>query len=182
MGAKGGKPAKDAPISDNFNKDKQGVLSEKELKRLADSRANAAKARAALAAKHVRLKAEREDPNYRPPVLSDAEIDDGKSPAQMLEDMRYVYRSVNGREKLKKLMKEDKQFVFMVKELMKIEAALLSAKIRAKEDPGAPANQMVFVVLKGLADEVKLQEQMGDVDMKQITGALNPDGGTYEGG
>jgi hypothetical protein len=30
--------------------------------------------------------------------------------------------------KLKKLMKEDKQFVFMVKELMKIEAALLSAK------------------------------------------------------
>jgi glycerol-3-phosphate cytidylyltransferase-like family protein len=184
MGKRGGKPSKDAPISDNFNRDKQGVLSARELHRAEVARANAAKGRAVLAAKWERERLERADPNYVPPVVkgADPELDDGKSPGQMLEDMRYVYRAVKGREKLKKLMREDKQFVVMVKELMKIESALLSAKIRVKEDT-ASANQMVFVVLKGLEDEGKIEGMKGGipgvVDVRQVAGMVNPDGSEY---
>ena len=104
---------------------------------------------------------------------------------QMLQDMRWVYRMLSGREKLQKLVNsDDRQFVFMVKELMKIEASLMAAKIRSKEDP-AQANQMVFVVLKGLEDEKPIRNMIADgkkdaIDMRQISHAMNPDGSEYE--
>jgi hypothetical protein len=112
------------------------------------------------------------------------DTDDEKSAYQMLQDMRWVYRTLKGRDKLKALVKgDDKQFVFMVKELMRIETALLSAKIRAKETPGDGGNRTVFVVLKGLEEEkpmMKLLSDSKDVDMQQVARAIKPDGSEYE--
>ena len=100
---------------------------------------------------------------------------------QMLEDMRWVYRTLRGRTKLKKLVKgDDRQFVFMVKELMKIESALLSAKIRKEGDVGGVGQQNFFVVLKGLEDEKKFEVLDKTVDMKQIQSAIDPNAELYE--
>lgn len=108
--------------------------------------------------------------------------EDEQSAYQMLLDMRYVYKKVDGRKKLKTLIaSDDKQFVFMVKELMKIEAQLMSAKIRAKEDLNGGAQQTVFVVLKGLEDTPKMLDVTpeDDVDHRQIAAALTPEGSEY---
>ena len=107
--------------------------------------------------------------------------EDEQSAYQMLQDMRYVYRKVKGRKKLAALIAaDDKQFVFMVKELMKIEAQLMSAKIRAKEDLNGSAQQTVFVVLKGLEDGPKVLDiGSGDIDHRQISAALTPEGSEY---
>jgi len=114
----------------------------------------------------------------------DIDEDDDRSSAQMLKDMRWVYRNVKGRSKLKLLVEDDdKQFVFMVKELMKIEASILAAKIR-KEGVGAEGgvNQNFFVVLKGLEEDKAILEQVDKtVDMKQIARAMNPDGTEFGG-
>ena len=104
---------------------------------------------------------------------------------QMLQDMRYVYRKVKGRKKLAELIEaDDKQFVFMVKELMKIESQLMSAKIIAREDLNGTAQQTVFVVLKGLEDGPQILDVTPgdeDIDHKQIAAALTPEGAEYEG-
>ena len=115
---------------------------------------------------------------------------DEPSAYQMLQDMRYVYRKVKGRKKLAELIEgDDKQFVFMVKELMKIESQLMSAKIRAREDLNGTAQQTVFVVLKGLEDDPRLTQPLLDVtpgeggdeeiDQRQIAAALTPEGSEY---
>ena len=109
--------------------------------------------------------------------------DDEQSAYQMLQDMRFVYRKVKGRKKLAELIAtDDKQFVFMVKELMKIEAQLMSAKIRAREDLSGTAQQTVFVVLKGLEDVPTILDITGEssIDHRQIASALTPEGGEYE--
>lgn len=109
------------------------------------------------------------------------EVDDIKSANQMLQDMRWVYREVKGRRKLLGLIRsDDKQFVVMVKELMKIETALLSAKIRKEGDTGGVGNQNFFVVLKGLDDSSVVKEVVDKtIDMKQIENALNPNAEEY---
>ena len=104
-----------------------------------------------------------------------------KSANQMLNDMRWIYRAVDGRKKLKKLVQDDdKQFVIMVKELMKIEASLLTAQIRKDGEIGGVGPQNFFVVLKGL-EEVSVKGVVDKtVDMKQIQEALNPNAQKYE--
>ena len=90
-----------------------------------------------------------------------------------------LYRKAQGRKKLLDLVDEDdKQFLFLVKELMKIEASILSAKIRKEGvGDGTGVNQNFFVVLKGLEEDKKILESISkDVDMKQISKAMNPDG------
>ena len=84
-------------------------------------------------------------------------------------------------------MDDDKEFKFMVKELLKIEASLMAAKIRKEGDTESPGSrqQNFFVVLKGLEEEKKLLSDAGvvdkTVDMKQIQRAINPDlGEVYE--
>lgn len=103
---------------------------------------------------------------------------------RMLQDMRWVYRMVDGRDKLLKLIKDDdRQFVNMVRELLKIESAIMTTKIRAKEGL-AEGQKTVFVILKGLEDEKKLGEVIdltSEVDTKQVAGVLNPDGSEYGG-
>lgn len=93
---------------------------------------------------------------------------DEKSAYEMLQDMRWVYRKVKGRKKLSELIEnDDKQFVFMVKELMKIESSLLNTRAKAKDEPN---DKMVFVVLKGL-EKPPVSE---DDESPRLSGVLNP--------
>jgi hypothetical protein len=153
---KKGAKSKSAAVTENFNPTKIGMDKEDELE---------ARRQAALDG-----------------VDLGQEAEDVRSAHQMLEDMRWVYRMVNGRDKLKKLVEgDDRQFVGLVRELMKIEAALMAAQIR-KEGPSVQDNRMVFVVLKGLEEEKKYTDIVDkDVDLKQIAAVMNPDGTEYGG-
>ena len=201
MGARGGQKPKDAPISEGFNPLKKGGMSLRELKKaerealvvkraLKTEQAKIELTVAKLTEKSVALSGELgekpEKPGREEPVLKDHEAEDEKSAYQMLSDLRYAYRNSKGagravgKKRLVELMEADPEFKFMVKELMKIESALLAAKIRTKET-GGDTNQMVFVVLKGLEDEKKFEADGGTLDVKQITRAMNPDGSEYGG-
>lgn len=197
MGAKGGRAPKDAPISDGFNPLKRGGMSLRELKKaeraaLVKKRAlQTEKAKIEMAVtKLTEKQAAVESELGEKPVVEEAppqnqDAADEKSAYQMLTDLRYAYRHSKGangavgKRRLVELMESDPEFKFMVKELMKIESALLAAKIRSDKGPDMQANQMVFVVLKGLEEEKKF-EQVGDVDIKQIARAMNPDGSEYD--
>lgn len=99
-----------------------------------------------------------------------------KEAFDMLADMRHVYSEVGGREKLEQMvMGDDKMFVGLAKDLMKVETALLTASIRKNDTGGGAGGQTVFVVLKGLEDEKRLSVQSGVVDLEQVQQALNPD-------
>jgi hypothetical protein len=130
-----------------------------------------------------------------PDVASDPEPtskEDEKSAHQMLQDLRYAYRNAvgvdgkRGKQRLKQLMENDADFKFAVKELLKIEASLLAAKIRkdgGNGESGGIRQQNFFVVLKGLEDGPKIIEaaQGASVDMKQVQRAINPEQGeVYE--
>ena len=203
----GGRPTKDAPITDNFNRQKAGKkLSQREinaLKQKAKRAAQLEKSRLEQAHKAqerelasiadqlakvgkrvgVDVGEEAVEIPVVPPDSDPQDADDLKSAYQMLQDMRWVYRNVHGRKKLKALVdSDDKQFVFMVKELMKIEASLMAARIRKNEEPSQTSQQNFFVVLKGLEDEKKYldvgkvdKDVVDTVDMKQIQRAINPD-------
>ena len=111
------------------------------------------------------------------PDLDDDEENDDKSAHKMLQDMRYVYRKANGRSKLLKLIKsDDRQFMALVKELMKIEAALMAAKI--KKDGDGNGGMSAFVVLKGLEDAAPVMSALlnipSTINLNQIDHALNP--------
>lgn len=200
--AKEGRKPKDKSITDNFNQKKLLGLSKKELaaaKKIAAAEAKKKKLAAELLrkeraeskrlekealklgleklAKENVAKAEDGEPPAGPPAPSDEENVDAAY--QMLQDMRWVYRKVKGRKKLKQLIDDDdKQFVFMVKELMKIESQMISAKIRSKEDPGG--NQTVFVVLKGLAEEKQYEVEDPLINMKQIQHVIQPEAGEFQ--
>jgi hypothetical protein len=174
---KEGRKSKDAEISDNFNTEKKIVPSAKDkLAALAEKRRLAREA-GLTRAQDIAHYGEEPKPVEATPLAGDDE--DSRSAYKMLQDMRWVYKDLKGREKLRELVEsDDRQFVFMVKELMKIEAALLAAKIRKTgEEEGKGVNQNFFVVLKGLESDKKILEMTDkDVDMKQISRALNPDG------
>ena len=176
---------KDKEIVDGFNVDKMNAMSPKALRAL-ERKVQVEKERLELDEKVEERRLLRLGLGGTVQVAPAGEVKeeaqgDDESAYQMLQDMRWVYRELKGREKLKKLVKgDDRQFVFMVKELMRIETALLAAKIRAKEEVGGRGGQMVFVVLKGLAEEEKVLKAMDNtIDMKQITNAMNPDGSEY---
>jgi len=176
MGKRGGYKPKDHVIADGFNENKKGKLSKEEL--AAAKRAGLAKGRAIIAARRAAAQGAKTD-KAGIPKDTPVEEDEANASMRMLADMRHVYKKLKGREKLEKLMKSDREFLFMIKELMKIESAQLTAKIRAKEGPEQD-NRMVFVVLKGLEEEKKFLDVTDkDVDLKQISSALNPDGSEY---
>lgn len=206
--AKGGRYRKDQGLVDGFNP--QGspmtareILAAKraakmEKIRLEQERIRNLEAAAKIKVKQIKDKisvAEMEmvkaidaipEPEPLPAPIENIDGDDEKSAHQMLADMRWVYRKVHGRKKLKELVEgDDKQFVSMVKELMKIEAALMTAKIRKDGDVGSNGGgvgqQNFFVVLKGLEEGLKNAVVIDkSVDMKQITRAMNPDENCYE--
>lgn len=101
-----------------------------------------------------------------------------KNAYQMLGDMRHAYRKGGGRTKLAQFTQsDDRNFVFLVKELMKIESALLSAKIRKENSTASGGNQQnFFVVIKGLEDEPQIAAAKGrnGIDFNQIQQAMDP--------
>ena len=192
--AKEGRKTKDREITEGFNQKKAGGMSQAKLDKIKAAAARAEKKKKAEAARLRKQKAEDKKremealkndvdaatgnlPAERPGGEGAEDPDaDAKAAYQMLQDMRWVYKEVKGRTKLKKLIKgDDKQFVFMVKELMKIEASLMAAKARAKDDGLGGSQQTVFVILKGL-DAIPIGVSDKDVDMKQVARAISPDG------
>lgn len=123
-------------------------------------------------------------PKKEKKVLTDAE-----SAYQMLQDLRHAYRTSvgqsgkRGRSRLVELMEADTEFKFMVKELMKIESALMSARVKKEEVSGVLNQRNFFVILKGLDDDRQILDSTQvdkTVDMKQISRAINPDENSYE--
>lgn len=123
----------------------------------------------------IRQKAKEGEPTED---VEDEELTDEKSAQEMINDMRWVYKQLKGRSKLKALMTGDKEFMAMVKELMKVEASILTNKLRAKD--GGNGRQGFFVVLKGLEKEKpieRLTEAMRDkkpINIKQVERAMDP--------
>lgn len=185
MGALGGYDAKDKELIDGFNPEKLGGLTKKEK-----ARANALRA-LEIGRKNreerlrvAKLEAEEkqraiEAGTYQPPP---EEKEDEILGSQMFQDMRFIYKKLNGRNKLEAWAKDDKNFMTLAKELMKQELALLTAKIRKGEGEGPNGqNQNFFVVLKGLEDtKIVAGAEDKTVDMKQIHHVLEPESGAYE--
>lgn len=204
----GGQP-KDKVLMDGFNTKKRNNLSQSLLRKAKLEKARQdnekRKAERDLQALEEQVKLARQAMGKKPKekVEDDSESDsnpanpedDVKSAYQMLQDMRWVYKNVKGRQRLKELCADDKQFLFMVKELMKIEAGLMSAKIKRNEDGEGGGQTTVFVVMKGLVDDIPAAPKskarvidVGDndgdgdqeVDFKQIEHMLNPESPPYE--
>ena len=173
---KTGRRSKDSSISDNFNLDKKGSLNKKALSRAAEIAKNQ---QIATEEKKLRAAEEEERKVEKENGTEARDRDHEKSALQMLADMRWVYRQVAGRKKLKDLMTSDAEFKFLVKELMRIEAAILSAQIR-KDGPKETGNQTTFVILQGLEDEKRFGvREITDTD-RQVSILLNPDGSESE--
>lgn len=204
---KGGKPVKGQSIVDGFNREKgvskADIMKAKREARLEKERQRSLKARQAeeLAIINNRLlKLGKQvglpigslpEPAVEPEPVAVDESDDTKSAQDMLQHMRYAYKhsvgptGKKGRARLVELMETDVEFKFAMKELLKIEAALLTAKIRKEggDGQGNGGQQNFFVVLKGLeADKSIVSAMQTDktVDMKQIQQAMNPEEGAYE--
>jgi len=177
----GGRPTKDAPISDAFNPVKK--LARQDIAAFRRERDAALRKEREEEALKSRAKAKVDDETSE----TEKDLDDEKSAYQMLQDLRYGYRNSvgpggkKGKQRLVELMESDTEFKFVVKELMKIESALMSAKARKNEEPGGVGQQNFFVILKGLEDEKKFLGAVDKtVDMKQISQAINPEENSYE--
>jgi hypothetical protein len=218
----GGRPSKDQEILDNFNHKKLGPKASRETIRKAERADRLAKERLAMERRKQQETLDKmkkdalrqiatvkkdlgiKDPETPVDNPVDSSMDtssespeptekeDEKSAHQMLQDLRYAYRTSvgvdgkKGKMRLKQLMENDADFKFAVKELLKIEASLLAAKIRKDGGDGETkgiGQQNFFVVLKGLEDGPKMLEAALDktVDLKQVSRAINPDQGeVYE--
>ncbi len=180
----GGRPYKDAEITDNFNH-------EKIQKEIPFRARNLLKARTAKAQK-IRQQEEDQDqetkpaPTPAPSVKNHNPKDDVAQAYQMLQDLRHAYRNAlgpngtRGRTRLLELMKTDPEFKSMVKELIKVETSLVAASIRKQGDgpTGGAGTQNFFVVLKGLEEEKNMLpcgQKDKTVDLKQIRDAIDPD-------
>lgn len=176
----GGRPVKGSEIVNNFSVKGKTTLSRKELKKVKASTKLCSVCRKHPAHSKGLCNTCYSKERTKGLKIADAnyeDLDNDKSSNQMLQDMRWVYRKIKGRDKLKKLIKDDdRQFVFMVKELMKIESALLTTKIRKEGGDSITTQKAVFVVLKGLEDEKQITEVLSssDVDIKKIQRAINP--------
>lgn len=180
---KTGPKEKDSDITQNINMRKKGTSKKAEARaKLQEKTAKAEEKRRKAQEKKNKGRGVKEEANM--PFESQ---DDEQSAYKMLQDMRWVYRKVSGRAKLKKLVdKDERNLIFMVRELMKIETSIMAAKIRAKESIGGNMNQPVFVILKGLEDEKRVGIDIGVEEhiaqARQAISILRPDGSDYEGG
>ena len=157
---KEGRKEKDAVIKEGFNPDKIGGMSKTAIAKMEREERKALKDANKVST-----------PNSEADLLRLALGEEDDSSYNMLLDMRWAYKKVKGRKKLLKLIKDDdKQFVVMVKELIRLESVLLTAKLR--KDGDGSEKQAVFVVLKGLE---KPPEGCSDgIDIPQITKAISP--------
>jgi hypothetical protein len=158
----GGRKTKDREITDNFNPNKRGNLSPRQLRKV-----------------QKQAKANNDLPDISSlDDMINSNDDDTNSAFQMLKDMRAAYKSVDGRARLKTMIGNDKDFSSMVKELLKVESAILSAKMKEKGDGIGNGSAAVFVIIKGLEDEKRVKEAIKltdtGVDLEQVMDALNP--------
>lgn len=188
---KAGNNQKGQKIVDGVNPNKKGALSAARMKKLKQDALLAKQKEAQEIIDQMNVIAGKDLtcptlPTETPEITNDpSDSDDTKSAYQMLQDMRWVYRNVKGRDKLKKLMADDKQFQFLVKELMKIETSLMAAKVRSQGSRDGNVNGF-FVILKGLEDDKAVIEQMAKqrgnssaIDLAQVDHAMNPEA-TFE--
>ncbi len=205
----GGRPTKDAPISDAFNPVKLGpkptkaeLAQVRRAAKLAKKRITEVQQQNARELEKIEAKIDKtridlgikeskpvNEIDTTPEPTAD---EDEKAAHKMVQDLRYAYRNAvgptgkRGRSRLMEIFESDTEFKLGVKALLKIESDLMAAKIRkdsSGESQGGVANQNFFVVLKGLEDGPKMIEGKTDstVDIKQIQRAMNPDmGEVYE--
>jgi hypothetical protein len=122
---------------------------EREIRQKAKAEAEAAAAIARYEEKIAEAK--------RKAGLADGEEPEISLSSKMLSDMRWVYSQVDGRKKLLDMVKgDDKQFAFMIKELIRFETAEAERKAGKSGSEGGG----FFVVIKGLEDENRLKSAM----------------------
>lgn len=133
----------------------------------------------ALEMDEKRLAREREKLLGKEPEEEAPEEEDGSFAYQMLSDLRAAYKSGKGKSKLLTLMKDDKEFKFLIKELLKVETAIMAAKIRRDPGQGGGGDRpAVYVILKGLECEKPLltaMEKDETIDVSQVMAATNPE-------
>jgi hypothetical protein len=117
-------------------------------------------------------------------VQAELNVEEKSLATVMLNDMRWVYKQINGRKRLKDMVDtDDKQFAFLVKELIKFEVAE-AEKGRGIGGEGGQG-MAAFVVIRGLNDEITLGAMMGDqknvISNQRIAITMtNPDGSDVE--
>jgi hypothetical protein len=186
-----GENSKDSIISKGFNPKKKNSLSKAELRKM-ERTASLEKARLEtqrLTALDKLAKLERQsteiadkmglkkDKNILP---QDPKNNDDENSEMLLKDMRAIYKMLRGKTKLKALMQDDKQFLFMVRELMKMESAQMIAKTRRGDEENL--GRTVFVVLKGLEEAKELEKEMQNTEKVRVLTAINPDGSDFKEG
>lgn len=83
--------------------------------------------------------------------------------SRVLKDLLWAYEQVDGRKTLLRLIQDDdKQFAFLLKELIRFET------MKEEKKKGGGNGQGFFVVIRGLADEQALKSMMGE-DANTIT-------------
>ncbi len=148
------------------------VRIEREIRQKAKAEAEAAAAIARYEEKIAEAK--------RKAGLADGEEPELSISSKMLSDMRWVYSQVDGRKKLLDMVKgDDKQFAFMIKELIRFETAEAERKAGKSGSEGGG----FFVVIKGLEDENRLKAaQAGmtnEISNQRIAITIaNPEAGT----
>jgi hypothetical protein len=174
---KTGRKSKDRDITENFNTQKKGTEGIRAIKKQIKTVEQQLQRKKDQEEKKAQKKKEREDEKKIP-----TEADNEKAALQMLSHLRYAYlnsvgsNGKKGRARLLELMKGDADFKSMMKELIKIETSLASAKIKAKENGITGGNTTTFVILKGLHDTPDIEmKQVEGVDMPQVISALNPE-------
>ena len=99
----------------------------------------------------------------------DDEVSGLNETSKMLKDMWKVYRMKGGLKHLKKIIGNDPvAFLDMTKDIMRLEATL-SGRNKNNEP-----QKTVFVILKGLHNEVAETPAGEKVDLKQIGEAMDP--------
>lgn len=176
---KTGRKQKDAVVQDGFNRKKR----QPRAKTAEEIQAKVDSIKAIHDAKQQDIaekKSQKKLENEKKKEVK-VEADNEKSAMAMLQDLRYAYRNSvgtdgkKGRQRLLDLMSNDADFKFAMKELMRIEASIASAKIRSKDSP-QDGNTTTFVILKGLHDDVVGVKAKSDdvIDMDQVQDAINP--------
>lgn len=165
-GRKTGYKPKDSEITENFNMEKDDALTALQKRQALIQKGLEKAEKEKLAADASQVEEE--------PVSEKSESI--KSAYQMLKDLRWVYnhKDIKGRKKLLEMAKDDKQFTLLIKELIKVETALLAQDLKQKQEFGGQ-NVATLVVIRGLEDVKKLpSEAQGDVDIRRILDAVDP--------
>jgi hypothetical protein len=179
LGKTGVKP-KDSFLGDNFNRKKTGLSKEA----LAAARA-ASKEVTSIEKRNLDEKIQRCDAQIqklrdkRATLMAQAgyleEENLEASPSKMLDHMWKVFRIAGGLKRLQQVMKDDKEFRTMAKEMLKVEGTI------SRNKQQGTGQTTVFVVLKGLEEPpVPIGKEGSLIDLEQVKRSLDPEAMPYE--